>query len=328
MSKITKEILDPSIKRIEDAFTSKKNDVATKELSALAQVISKDFKNPCVEERVNELTKIATRIVRESSIEIEKLCVCDEKDYDAKKMISWGHLRVAALQILTFLVCSEQRCVSLFPDCFDPVLDLLRSKSSKTDFVGTRVACNIARNLVLPLKNRTEFWKAGALNVLLEHGCHKDPNISLAAIVTARQLALNCDQALSEHMSASDIKSCANSIDAFLKRDLKHTHPMVRAEFSRFLALLSVGVSKVFNKDKKMSPLHELFCEPRCIEFYCFLLASKSQALHIEALAALSAMRIMKSFDSSAYVGFLTRIKATSGVSVKGRLDQLGIKYI
>ena len=59
-------------------------------------------------------------------------------------------------------------------DCLDPLLDLLRSKSSKTDFVGTRVACNIARNLVLPLKNRTEFWKAGALNVLLEHGCHKD----------------------------------------------------------------------------------------------------------------------------------------------------------
>ena len=107
--------------------------------------------------------------------------------------------------------------------------------------------------------------------MLLEHGCHKDPNISLAAIVTARQLALNCDQALSEHISASDIKSCANSIDTFLKRDLKHTHPMVRAEFSEISCTsLSVGVSKVFNKDKKMSPLHELFCEPRCIEFLLF----------------------------------------------------------
>ena len=57
MSKITKEILETSIKKIEDALTSKKNDVATKELSALAQIISKDFKNPVLEERVNELTK-------------------------------------------------------------------------------------------------------------------------------------------------------------------------------------------------------------------------------------------------------------------------------
>ena len=325
--KISREILENGIKLIQDAFTSKKYDVVTKELNSMGDIISKDFKNPVLDESATELTKMLTRIVQESSIEIERLCVCDEKEYDARYMMSWGHLRVAALKILSFLVCSEQRCVSLLQACFDPVLEVLKSKSSKTDFVGTRIACNVARNLVLPLKNRSMFWKARTLGVFLEHGCHKDPNISLTAIVTARQLVLNCDKDLSDFTSASDIKACTDLIDTFLNRDLKHTHPIVRAEYSRFLALLLVSVSKVLDKDK-VSPLCELLCKKRSIEFFCFLLASKTPALHAEALMALGAVRKIKMFTSNnEYVDFLSGLVACE-TSVKERLDALGLKYI
>jgi len=324
----TKEILENKINKVRDGLTTikKSSNAVTKELNQLAEVLSKDVQNPIVNPYVDDLTKLTTRIVRESSVEIDRLCVCKEEEYDAREMISWGHLRVASLNVLTFLVCSEQRCVALLERCLDPILEVLKSKSAKTDFVGVRAAINVARNLVLPLKNRPVFWKVGALKVFLGHACHKDPNISLAAVVASRQLVLNCDKFLAQDfVSASDVKTCTELISEFLKRDLKHTHPVVRAEFSRCLALLLTSVSKV--QEEKLSPFRSLLCEKASLEFLCFLLASRKPQLHAETLMALGGMRKIKSLTSDVeYVAILNDLKLQLGpstISVKQRLDQL-----
>lgn len=291
-------------------------------LERTAERIQKD--RTLIDGVVDVLGKALAGTISRTSKEIEALCSCPEEEYDAADMISWGNLRISALKVVSFLVSNESRCIALFPVMIDSLVALLRSKSAKTDFVGVRAACNIVRNLTLPLQNRALVWKVrGAFNAILGHANHKDPNTTLAAAITVRQLS-SSPLLVTEGV---DQKAAANVISDILNKEEKHVHPTVRVELSRGLGLLLAAVG---DERESTSKLHEgllsVLSSDRCLEFICFLLASRSAPLHGEAMRALNGAAKLRSMSSTTFQSHLEKLNvAVNGVSmsIKSRISQL-----
>jgi len=283
-------------------------------LDDLAERVKKNLRDPRIDRELEKgrlLASLASTISRSSS-SIDQLCKVKKEDYDAHKMISWGRLRLSCFTLLAHLVSSEKRCLLILPTVVDPMLDMLRSASAKTDFAGVRIACNIVRNLSLSRANHQGLWRKGTFEAILKHADHKDPNTSLAAAICARQLSRQCEDYVANDAPPS-FETVTENLSRILKKDMKHVHPIVRVELSRAFASLLVSCAasrKCFEArnpedmpttapwTKKVKPALLILTSHDSLEFICFLLASNAPPLHAEALAALKTAFLENTADA------------------------------
>eukprot|EP00940_MAST-03C_sp_MAST-3C-sp2_P001372 g1372.t1 len=280
-----------------------------------------------------QLIKCMAKIVSESSQSIDVLCTVSEEKYDARDMIAWGRLRLASFTGISVLVTNEERSTSIMAHVFTPLIDMLRSASAKTDFVGVRLACNIVRNLILPQSNRPHIWKTGAFKIMLKHAGHKDPNTALAAAISVRHLAQNCEKHVAA--DAARLAGVAELVKEHCEKDPKHVHPIVRVELSRAFAYLlasSVRASNPESQSKKNTHMDTFTSElisSSVLDYIGFLLSSKSPALHTEALAALrgaslaSSASAGRSHTEAEFKAFLEKVIVVGGISARGRIEQI-----
>jgi len=234
-----------------------------------------------------------------------------DKEEEKRLMLALAKVRVASIVCLTLLASSEPRVLFLVGIGAPRVVveDVLACPSTNFDVAALVAGGSFARNLCMPAHLTGEAMiEAGAVDALVmaASGKARDQNGAAAAAAALRLLV----EKLPASSTSAPRALTSQALDKVLSMSLVHTHPFVRVELARFLALLlprvvndvlqpgeappapsdEVTGDKVAPRTDQVLLLRRL-AEKRGVEFIGFLFASDFPALHDQAALALLSLR-------------------------------------
>ena len=162
-------------------------------------------------------------------------------DDEAKRMQEIARIRLAGVQTLTGLANSDSRVSMLLEAGVGRVLvqDMLDCPSTNFDLSGLKAACDVMRNLCVPAHlTAPTLVEAGAVPALAvaASGKARDQNAALSAAVALRLLLEKAPADVAPSVALALARG-HGALNRILSIPLANTHPMVRVELCRSLAL-------------------------------------------------------------------------------------------
>ena len=236
----------------------------------------------------------ATRALREiaggPTPEEDDPSIREEDVDDGSFMLDLARVRLGILQCLAALADRRERVVRMMEQGVASVCleHMLHCGTSSFDIDGQRAACELLRNLCIPIDaTGAELAACGAVRALATAatgGC-RDVNGAAAAAAALRMLVAG-------HRRASI--DFAGAVERIVGIELTTTHPFVRAELARALALSLPGLASRALSEGAEDPVLEALRVAGSkdgVEFVSFLFASRHAQLHNEGALALAAVR-------------------------------------